>query len=226
MVDEIPVTVGSNATVILDKIFLYKGELTMNIAERIQKLRKSKNLSQEELANKIGVSRQAVSKWESEQSVPDLDKIITLSEFFNTSTDYLLKGKEHNDSDSNEMLSKGLYIVATFIIFFGLFSGITNWNENPILSEVGGAILIQSAGVVIYFISNIFSSFQVSIYLKLINIMFILFMPISIATGSILNGEVAPYPTYGIYIITFLFVFLILSLVSYYLLLKANKRKY
>jgi len=53
----------------------------MNIADRIQNLRKAKGISQEELADKVGVSRQAVSKWESEQSVPDLDKVIIMSEW-------------------------------------------------------------------------------------------------------------------------------------------------
>lgn len=52
----------------------------MTIADRIQNLRKTKGISQEELADKIGVSRQAVSKWESEQSTPDVEKIILLSE--------------------------------------------------------------------------------------------------------------------------------------------------
>ena len=45
----------------------------MNIADRIQNLRKARGISQEELADKIGVSRQAVSKWESEQSTPDIE---------------------------------------------------------------------------------------------------------------------------------------------------------
>ena len=48
----------------------------MNIADRIQSLRKIKGVSQEELADKIGVTRQAVSKWESEQSTPDIEKVI------------------------------------------------------------------------------------------------------------------------------------------------------
>ena len=47
----------------------------MNIADRIQLLRKAKGISQEVLADQIGVSRQAVSKWESEQSMPDLKKL-------------------------------------------------------------------------------------------------------------------------------------------------------
>ncbi len=66
----------------------------MNIADRIQCLRKNKGLSQEELADKVGVSRQAVSKWESEQSTPDIEKIIIMSELFEVTTDYILKGIE------------------------------------------------------------------------------------------------------------------------------------
>lgn len=54
----------------------------MNIADRIQDLRKQKGYSQEELADKVGVSRQAVSKWESAQSMPDLEKIIAMSDLF------------------------------------------------------------------------------------------------------------------------------------------------
>ncbi|MEY8335306.1 helix-turn-helix transcriptional regulator [Lachnospiraceae bacterium 47-T17] len=63
----------------------------MNMADRIQYLRKTKGLSQEELANKVGVSRQTVSKWESEQSTPDIEKIIIMSELFEVTTDYILK---------------------------------------------------------------------------------------------------------------------------------------
>ena len=66
----------------------------MNLAQRIQTLRKQKGLSQENLAHELGVSRQAVSKWESEQAYPDLDKIILLSDYFKVSTDYLLKGSD------------------------------------------------------------------------------------------------------------------------------------
>lgn len=66
----------------------------MNMADRIQYLRKTKGFSQEELADKMGVSRQAVSKWESEQSTPDIEKIIMMSEIFEVTTDYILKGIE------------------------------------------------------------------------------------------------------------------------------------
>ena len=63
----------------------------MILAEKIMKLRKEQGWSQEELALRLGVSRQSVSKWESMASLPDLDKILKMSELFGVSTDYLLK---------------------------------------------------------------------------------------------------------------------------------------
>ena len=63
----------------------------MILADKIIENRKKNGWSQEELANKLGVSRQSVSKWESAQAVPDLKKILQLSEVFGVSTDYLLK---------------------------------------------------------------------------------------------------------------------------------------
>lgn len=63
----------------------------MILADKIINLRKKAGWSQEELANQLNVTRQSVSKWESAQSVPDLDKIICLSRIFEVSTDYLLK---------------------------------------------------------------------------------------------------------------------------------------
>ena len=63
----------------------------MILADKIIDLRKKNGWSQEELAEQLGVSRQSVSKWESGMSVPDLNKIIAMSELFGVSTDYLLK---------------------------------------------------------------------------------------------------------------------------------------
>ena len=63
----------------------------MILADKIIALRKKEGLSQEELADKLGVSRQSVSKWEMAQSTPDLNRILKMSELFGVSTDYLLK---------------------------------------------------------------------------------------------------------------------------------------
>ena len=63
----------------------------MILAEKIMEERKKNGWSQEELAEKLSVSRQAVSKWESAQSIPDLQRVIQLSEIFGVCTDYLFK---------------------------------------------------------------------------------------------------------------------------------------
>lgn len=64
----------------------------MEIPQRIQESRKKKGISQEQLAEVLGVSRQAVSKWESGQAMPELDKVIGMSDYFGVSTDWLLRG--------------------------------------------------------------------------------------------------------------------------------------
>ena len=68
----------------------------MNIktANRLCELRKTHNLSQEELASKLGVSRQAVSKWERSESSPDTDNLIELAKIYNLTPDELLNGEE------------------------------------------------------------------------------------------------------------------------------------
>ena len=63
----------------------------MILADKIMNLRKRNGWSQEELAEKLNVSRQSISKWEGAQSIPDLDKILKISKLFGVSTDYLIK---------------------------------------------------------------------------------------------------------------------------------------
>lgn len=63
----------------------------MTTGEKIKRLRRKQNMSQEQLANTLGLSRQAVSRWETENSLPDTAVIIKLSELFHVTTDYLLK---------------------------------------------------------------------------------------------------------------------------------------
>ena len=73
----------------------------MVLADKIMRLRKRQGWSQEELASRLNVSRQSVSKWESAMSVPELDKILMLSQLFGVTTDYLLKDELETDSFLN-----------------------------------------------------------------------------------------------------------------------------
>ena len=66
----------------------------MKLAEKIYQERRKLGLSQEQFAEQMDISRQAVSKWESGQSMPDLDKIVAMSQIFGVTTDYLLKEEE------------------------------------------------------------------------------------------------------------------------------------
>ena len=68
----------------------------MILADKITDLRKKNGWSQEDLAEKLGVSRQSVSKWESAQSIPDMNKILKMPELFGVTTDYLLKDSIEN----------------------------------------------------------------------------------------------------------------------------------
>ena len=63
----------------------------MILADKIIELRKKNGMSQEELAEKLGVSRQSISKWEGAQSVPDMSRILAMADLFGVSTDYLLR---------------------------------------------------------------------------------------------------------------------------------------
>jgi len=77
-----------------------KEEDNMSLGENIIRLRSASGLSQEDLAEKLGVSRQSVSKWETDASVPDLDKLVKLSEVFHISLDELVKGEHITDCDA------------------------------------------------------------------------------------------------------------------------------
>ena len=75
-----------------------------SIGERIYELRKQNNMSQGDLADELDVSRQTISKWENDSSVPEADKIVRLCEIFSTSTDYILRGIDASKTVQDEKL--------------------------------------------------------------------------------------------------------------------------
>ena len=176
----------------------------MNLANRIQYLRKSKGISQEELADKIGVSRQAVSKWESEKSSPDLEKIILLSEYFEVTTDYLLKGIEPIPNETvppKEKPNANMFvIVATAFNLMGIIISSILWYETiDVMATVVGLILIF-IGCIIYVIgmnvSDIKTIKKAKKTFMTINVWIIIFMPLSLLYNIFISGYgfAAPYP--------------------------------
>ena len=128
----------------------------MNLGDRLMELRKSKHLSQEEVAEKINVSRQTISKWETNQSTPDFDKIIPLCELFEISTEELITGNkiekevvylEKEDEDIHkEKRTKGLVygIISFFIAVAWIMISIPVLNFNPVVSS---AIFLLICGI-------------------------------------------------------------------------------
>ncbi len=74
----------------------------MTLGEKISKLRKENNITQEQLASMFGVSRQAISKWESDVAYPETDKLLKMSEMFKCSLDYLLRDRETTQIPQNK----------------------------------------------------------------------------------------------------------------------------
>ena len=75
----------------------------MNLGDKLFELRKSKNLTQDDVAEKLNVTRQTISKWETDQSTPDFDKIVPLCELYGISPNELLIGKsDFTDNESKE----------------------------------------------------------------------------------------------------------------------------
>ena len=177
----------------------------MNIAARIQTLRKSKGISQEELADKIGVSRQAVSKWESEQSTPDIDKIILLSEYFGVTTDYLLKGIEPVSDCANKMDARIFAIISTVFNFIGLVAAIIIWIEEQRPISVGVGLIVMAIGCMIFAIGQIIGNNKqkAAIIFGMVNVWLLSLIPISCMFNflqGIMGGHwwtFSPIPQFG-----------------------------
>lgn len=171
----------------------------MNLADRIQNLRKAKGLSQEELAEALGVSRQAVSKWESSQSSPDLDKIIQLSEYFNVSTDHLLKGTELPEAGSDGLDTAFIFnAVATAFDLLSIVLSAFIWYE----TQEAGALIVGFIfivfGLMLHVIGSRWARGRAGLTLRLrfwkINIWPVLFLPLSLSYNILALNWPAPYP--------------------------------
>lgn len=154
----------------------------MNLADRIQILRKSKGISQEELADKIGVSRQAVSKWESEQSTPDIEKLILMSDYFEVTMDYLLKGIEPMPDVEEEKGDARIFAaVGSALNFIGLVAAIIIWMERQTVVSVAVGLILMAIGCLIFAIGQFIGERKKisALYFGMVNIWFLSLIPIS-----------------------------------------------
>ena len=129
----------------------------MNIGEKLYELRKGKNLSQEEVADRLNVTRQTISKWETNQSTPDFDKIKPICDLYEISADELLTGEKKetetnqsvNNQNTKEERAKGISagILFYFIAIVWIMISIPVLFINPI---VASAVFILLCGIATY----------------------------------------------------------------------------
>ena len=116
----------------------------MTIAEKIKKLRKDNNMTQEDLSEKLNVSRQTISKWETNVVIPDADNIVSICKLFNITTDELL------DYKVESVQKKRQFIIDMGVLLFGIigfivFAILLMTNQ---IDETSSVININAYGIV------------------------------------------------------------------------------
>ena len=191
----------------------------MNLSDRIQYLRKVRGISQEGLAEKLGVSRQAVSKWESEQSMHDLDKIISMSDYFEVTTDYLLKGiepvvqKEEEQSIKHRRIASNIcYQLSLGFVGLGIILSIILADFLKISVLLTPVLIVQGVGLLVWGTGRNLSEVRPSFQVKLALILFLLFVPLGFLSNVLFPlGKIFPYPTSLAASLTFVTFYLILG---------------
>ena len=116
-----------------------------SMGTRIKELRKIKNISQEELANKLSVSRQTISKWESDIVSPDINNMEMISKFFEVSIDYIINGKENNTlTKQHNVWAILCFIIGSIAIIGTSILMIINKGENSPLSTINFSALTEN----------------------------------------------------------------------------------
>ncbi|MEG3040773.1 MAG: helix-turn-helix transcriptional regulator [Clostridium sp.] len=203
----------------------------MVFGEKLQSLRKLKGMSQEKLAAQLAVSRQAISKWELGESNPDLENIIQISNFFEVTTDYLLKDEQEigicksvEKRNGNDITSQILLISSVAFLAIGLFCAFGGWYADQSAEAIWGGMIIQVVGIVGYFIGKIYSQSKIPFVINFANLAIGLFMPISVAISLLYGVIITPYPTSSTTIPIFILAYTITIIVIYIILKKQIKK--
>lgn len=119
------------------------------LSEKLYKLRKNSGLSQEQLAEKLNVSRQAISKWESGTAVPESEKLVTISNYFGVSVDYLLKDEEEKVIGTDSSVEEKPKRIAGIIICIAGIISMIIWGLLSIFSPETSDQMSESSMITI-----------------------------------------------------------------------------
>ncbi|MBE6148578.1 MAG: helix-turn-helix domain-containing protein [Firmicutes bacterium] len=190
----------------------------MNLSENIKKIRKENNLSQEQLAEKLGVSRQSVSKWESGQAYPEMDKVLQICELFNLNMDELMKSDlkevretKQSKANVNKFIDDFLGFITKTVDMFSSMkfkSKIKCFVEQVIIALILFLLFFIGGSFGSVLFSRIFSFINNNFYWILLNI----FEAIYLIIATIL------------FVVIFLHIFKVRYL-DYYIFLKEDKEE-
>lgn len=166
----------------------------MKLSENLKNIRKENNLSQEQLAEKLGVSRQAVSKWESEQSYPEMDKVLLICKLFNYNIDELMNENVKIVSEEKQAKNNVKEFIEDFLNFISktvdMFSSFKFGQKIKCLFELCfiAFVLFVAFGLLGVFGSSIFNGLFIRIipynaYLKIHSILDSIYMLFALVTG-------------------------------------------
>ena len=172
--------------------------LNEELGQRLQQLRKAKGFSQEELAGRVGVSRQAVSKWEGGQTAPDLERLLALSKQLDGTTDYLLTG-QHPAAREQGPDAALFSVVATGSTVAGLLAAAMLWYEKQTAIATAIGLLLMVMGCVVYAIGMTMgepaSRPRAKRRFWAVNLWLLPFIPLSLLYNNLMGGFAsAPYP--------------------------------
>ena len=189
--------------------------LNEELGQRLQQLRKAKGFSQEELADRVGVSRQAVSKWEGGQTAPDLERLLALSKQLDVTTDYLLTG-QHPAAREQGPDAALFSVVATGSTVAGLLAATMLWYEKQTAIATAIGLLLMVMGCVVYAIGMTMgepaSRPRTKRRFWAVNLWLLPFIPLSLLYNNLMGGFAsAPYPipvnslvAYGLFWVVYL----------------------
>lgn len=170
LVDKFPIRIGSVQPTKYVKVNCERGE-NMSLGQRLMELRKEKHLSQEEVADQLNVTRQSVSKWETDQSTPDFDKILPICELFGITTEELITGEKKviNNEDENSTIiydseenkqkrigGLAIGILLYFVAVAWMVSSIAAFKVNPIIATSVFLIICGVATCMIVYTSIVY----------------------------------------------------------------------